>query len=71
MGRGLIFLPAFLSNYLLSSLEPVCYIVIVEIVSSHVLSLSLLYTVWMLYEIEIPLYRLKCEKKLLCFVTSF
>lgn len=71
MGRGLIFLPAFLSNYLLASLEPVCYIVIVEIISSHVLSLSLLYTVWVLYEIEIPLYRLKCEKKLLRFVTSF
>lgn len=72
MGRGLIFLPAFLINNLLSSLEPVneLVVMIVQIISSHVLSLSLLYTVWVLYELEIPLYGLKCEKKL-CFVASF
>lgn len=44
---------------------------IVQIISSHALSFSLLYTVWVLYELEIPLDGLKCEKQLLWFVPSF
>lgn len=63
MGRGLFFLPVFLIGYLLFLLESVNEIMIAQIVSSHVLSLSLLYTIWVPNsELESPLHGTKCEK---------